>query len=126
MKADYSDAADDDYLSRYPAASLSGRLWSRSTFLSGSKDISRVCVPLLSPNGLYCSPLLDAEARAAWSAHSLHSCSPPLGGPWALGPADGQSPHCVRGRVDKHAPLRVKRTLKSIKGKWAQCNSLCV
>lgn len=83
----------------HSAASLGGRLWSRSTFLPGFKDISRVCVPQLCCMAAIVSPcarprpssrrnksktLLDTRAQAVWSAHDLHSCSLPLSGPWVL------------------------------------------
>lgn len=81
-------------------------------------------LPCLCPtslfHGRYCFPcarsrpssirnksktLLNARAQAVWSAHSLHSCTLPLSGPWVLhwGSAvqSRQTEHCAQGRVDK-------------------------
>lgn len=117
----FSPAAD-----RHSAASLSGCLWSISTFLPGSRispvfvshsslAMAAIVSPCAQPRPS--SPrnksktLLDTRAQAVWSAHSLHSCTLPLSGPWVLrrGSAlqDEQTEHCVRGRVDKHVSLWV-------------------
>lgn len=112
--------------------------WSRSTFLPGFKDISRVCVPQLGCMAAIVSravrpdppsprnkskTLLDTRAQAGWRAHSPHSCTLPLWGPWALprGAAlpDEQTELCVRGRVDKHLSLWVHPRLSVCTGNWA-------
>lgn len=101
----------------------SWRRWSRSTFLPGVRGyLPRLCptalrqCPLLfnprpastfQPRGDKSRTLLDWRARAARSAHSLHSCTFPCRarGFCAEARPCRQTEQCVRGRVDKHVPF---------------------